>query len=269
MRQAVVLLTIVAIALLAVSCCIVTGSVEQSQQLERKQQQLLEAKRALGDLQSEHDQLALENEGLTAKLDQLNEQLGGFALNRDALQSALEEALTSAQLREDELTRQALSQSDAQADWELRVVALQGELDRQKESCTSLGNELLLMTREHDALQAALTTATDDLAAALSEKHAALDASAAALESRQSELDAALSTEAELRGALESMQTQIDALTAEIAEKRAECLAYMKAVTLLRAYQAGSASIADARAAIADFHAAYPQSVLTFGVEKP
>lgn len=213
MRQTVMIVTALMIALLAVSGFIVAGSVEQMRQITEKNTLM--------------DEMALQVKQQTERADELEARNGDLSASLETAARERDEAL----MRQQELA-ELMAQSDAQRVQEGKD---QEELRRQAEALAGDYDALLL---ERDTLASdldALTEERDTLAMELSQAQKALDDAAArsqAASARADELEeqlVALMEESAQTALAYEQQAQEDAQTIETLAAQAESLSQAEA----------------------------------------
>ena len=213
MRQTVMIVTALMIALLAVSGFIVAGSVEQMRQITEKNTLM--------------DEMALQVKQQTERADELEAQNGDLSASLETAARERDEAL----MRQQELA-ELMAQSDAQRVQEGKD---QEELRRQAEALAGDYDALLL---ERDTLASdldALTEERDTLALELSQAQKALDdaaarsqAASARADELEEQLDALMEESAQTALAYEQ-RAQEDAQTIETLAAQAESLSQAEA----------------------------------------
>ena len=208
MRQTVMIVTALMIALLAVSGFIVAGSVEQMRQITEKNTLM--------------DEMALQVKQQTERADELEAQNGDLSASLETAARERDEAL----MRQQELA-ELMAQSDAQRVQEGKD---QEELRRQAEVLAGDYDALLL---ERDTLASdldALTEERDTLAMELLQAQKALDdaaarsqAASARADELEEQLDALMEESAQTALAYEQ-RAQEDAQTIETLAAQAESL---------------------------------------------
>ena len=209
MRQTVMIVTALMIALLAVSGFIVAGSVEQMRQITEKNTLM--------------DEMALQVKQQTERADELEAQNGDLSASLETAARERDEAL----MRQQELA-ELMAQSDAQRVQEGKD---QEELRRQAEVLAGDYDALLL---ERDTLASdldALTEERDTLAMELLQAQKALDdaaARSARADELEEQLDALMEESAQTALAYEQ-RAQEDAQTIETLAAQAESLSQAEA----------------------------------------
>ncbi len=206
MRQTVVIVTALMIALLAVSGFIVAGSVEQMRQLTQKNTLM--------------DEMTIQIKQQTQRADEMEAQNGALSASLETAERERDEALAQQQELAD-----LVAESDAQR-------ALEGKeqeaLARQAEALADDYDALLL---ERDALVAqrdTLTEERDALLVRLSQTQEALDDASARAQALENQLETLMEESAQTALAYEQ-KAQEDAQTIETLAAQAESLAQASA----------------------------------------
>lgn len=206
MRQTVVIVTALMIALLAVSGFIVAGSVEQMQQMAEKNTLM--------------DEMTIQIKQQTQRADEMEAQNGALSASLETAERERDEALAQQQELAD-----LVAESDAQR-------ALEGKeqeaLARQAEALADDYDALLL---ERDALVAqrdTLTEERDALLVRLTQTQEALDDASARAQALENQLETLMEESAQTALAYEQ-KAQEDAQTIETLAAQAESLAQASA----------------------------------------
>ena len=208
MRQTVVIVTALMIALLAVSGFIVAGSVEQMQQMAEKNTLM--------------DEMAARVKQKTQRADELEEQNGELSAALEAAVRERDEALEQQQA-----LAERMAQSDAQRVREGKdretllqeAEALAGEYDAQAMERDALALDLDSLTQERDALLAQLSQAQE----ALDDTTARSQEASARAQELERQLETIMEESAQTALAYEQ-KAQEDAQTIETLAAQAESL---------------------------------------------
>lgn len=209
MRQTVVIVTALMIALLAVSGFIVAGSVEQMQQMTEKNTLM--------------DEMAAQVKQQTQRADELEAQNAELSVALEAAKRERDEAL-----KQQQTLAELVAQSDAQRVQEgkdqeelmRRAEALAGDYDALLLERDTLATEMDALTEERDALLTQLTQAQT----ALDDVSARGQAAIARAEQLQEQLETLMEESAQMALAYEQ-RAQEDAQTIETLAAQAETLA--------------------------------------------
>lgn len=209
MRQTVVIVTALMIALLAVSGFIVAGSVEQMRQITEKNTLV--------------DEMAVQVKQQTQRADELEAQNVELSATLEATERERDEAL-----KQQQTLAELVAQSDAQRIQEgkdqeelmRRAEALAGDYDALLLERDTLAAEMDALTEERDALLAQLTQAQT----ALDDTSARGQAAIARAEQLEEQLETLMEESAQMALAYEQ-RAQEDAQTIETLAAQAETLA--------------------------------------------
>ena len=213
MRQTVVIVTALMIALLAVSGFIVAGSVEQMQQMAEKNTLM--------------DEMTIQIKQQTQRADELEEQNGELSAALEAAVRERDEALEQQQA-----LAERMAQSDAQRVREGKdretllqeAEALAGEYDALAMERDALALDLDSLTQERDALLAQLSQAQE----ALDDTTARSQEASARAQELERQLETIMEESAQTALAYEQ-KAQEDAQTIEALAAQAESLAQASA----------------------------------------
>lgn len=251
MKQALTIMAVVMVALLAVSGFIVAGSMQQSEQLATKTTQLNDVKGKLNDLQKQYDLQTKEIEGLTKVLEKQKTELATLTETNENLSASLEEAQGQADEASTALAEQSKEAQTAQTTFSEERDTFVKENGELKAQVLSLGEQLTATEKERDEAQTELATLKENA-------EASAEANAKTAEEAQTAAANADVLQAKLTQAEEaSAQSQL-----AVSALQEEMKAYMKAFDVRQAYLKGEATASESRAAVQEFENAYPESVL-------
>lgn len=151
MKQTITIMAAFMVALLLVSGFIVMGSMQQSQLLATRAEQLAQTRSKL------NEQVAI-NEELNQAADTLSKSLEEMTLERDGLALRLEDALGAVEEANGAVDQQVTDLEAAKADYALEKDALVASLSEQQTLSDALDQELREVKTERDTLASRVET---------------------------------------------------------------------------------------------------------------